>query len=64
MKEFKVPVVFMSGGFISVQAESIEDLYKKLEGVEFVNNLPLPTDPEYVEDSYQIDFEGIEHHNR
>lgn len=63
MREFIVPVLFTSSGFVTVKAESLEDLYEKLGDVRFVDNLPLPTEPEYVEDSYQIDFDGIETYN-
>lgn len=63
MKKYKVPVVFMSWGLVEVEAENKQDLLKKLNDADFVNEeMPLPDDPEYVEDSFEVDFESLDHY--
>lgn len=59
MKNFSVPVVFEAYGNVSVMAENEEDLKKKLEDANFVDRLPLPDDWEYIDGSYEVDFEGL-----
>lgn len=62
MKQFKVPVLFMSWGLVEVEAKNKEDLLKKLNDSEFVNEMSLPDDSDYVEDSFEVDFESLEHY--
>lgn len=62
-KKYKVPVLFMSWGLVEVEAEDKEDLLKKLKDPDFVNEeMPLPDDQDYVEDSYEIDFDSLDHY--
>lgn len=56
--EYKVPVTYRVFGHVFVEAKDKEDLVKKLKDARFVENMPLATDDEYIEDSYEIDFEG------
>ena len=53
MKIFKIPVTYKSWGLIEVEAETLADAYKYAE--ENINDLPLPQEPEYIDDSYEIE---------
>jgi len=55
MKEFEVGVEYKSWGTIKVKAESEDALLIKLKDATFIMDLPLPCNPEYVEDSFEID---------
>ena len=57
--EFSIPVVYEMGGRVNVQAKDERDLAKKLSSKNFITEMPLPDDPSYVDDSYEIDTEGI-----
>lgn len=57
--EFSIPVAYEMWGRVNVQAKDERDLAKKLQSKEFINEMPLPDDPSYVDDSYEIDTEGI-----
>ena len=56
--EYKVPVTYRVFGHVFVEAKDKKDLIKKLKGDRFVSDMPLATDDMYIEDSYEIDFEG------
>ena len=56
--EYRVPVIYKVFGHVVVEAEDRKDLIKKLKDARFVENMPLATDDEYIEDSYEIDFEA------
>lgn len=58
MQKFKVPVLYQMWGLAEVEAESKEALLKNLEEKDFLSKMPLPTEPEYVDDSYEIDKES------
>lgn len=60
-KTFKIPVVYQSWGLVEVEAKSLKEAVKYAE--DNLAELPLPDEPAYVEDSYEIDYEGIEIHN-
>jgi hypothetical protein len=57
--EFSIPVAYEMWGCVNVQAKDERDLAKKLKSKDFINKMPLPDDPSYVEESYEIDTEGI-----
>lgn len=57
--EFSIPVAYEMWGRVKVQAKDERDLAKKLRSKNFIAEMPLPDDPDYVEDSYEIDTEGI-----
>lgn len=64
--EYKVPVTYRVFGHVFVEAKDKKDLVKKLKDDRFVSDMPLATDDEYIEDSYEIDFESefsSEHEN-
>lgn len=58
---YKIPVVYQSWGLVDVEAQSLDEAIEYAE--DNLNDLPLPDDPQYVEDSYEIDYEGIYAHN-
>ena len=55
-KKYKVPVNWQVCGCVVVEAESPEDAAHEAMGVD----LDLISDPEYVTDSFEVDFEVIE----
>lgn len=57
--EFSIPVVYEMWGRVTVQAEDERDLAKKLKSKKFIDEMPIPDDPDYVDDSYKIDTGGI-----
>ena len=57
--EFSIPVAYEMWGRVKVHAKDERDLAKKLSSKNFIDEMPLPDDPSYVEDSYEIDTEGI-----
>lgn len=57
--EFSIPVAYEMWGRVKVQAKDERDLAKKLRSKNFIDEMPLPDDPSYVDDSYEIDTEGI-----
>lgn len=63
-KIFKIPVSYSVWGIVEVEAKNEEELLLKLKDCSFVSEMPLPYHPEYVEDSYEIDFESIDCHNK
>ena len=57
MKTYKSPVVRQMAGVCQIEAESLEEAIQKAqEG-------PLPNNRDYIEDSFEVDFEGIPYHN-
>lgn len=56
--EYRVPVTYKVFGHVFVEAKDRKDLVKKLKDARFVENMPLPVNADYIEDSYVIDFEG------
>ena len=57
MKTYLVPVVYSMYGRIEIDAESAEDAIMIAENS--IDELPLPQDADYLEDSFEIDSEGI-----
>lgn len=57
--EFSIPVAYEVWGRVTVNAKDQHDLVKKLRSKNFIADMELPDDPDYVEDSYVIDTEGI-----
>lgn len=53
MKKFSIPVTWSVQDKIEVEAETIEDAVKYVK--EHIDEIPLGTEPEYIEDSYRID---------
>lgn len=56
IKMYRVPVVWSMMGYVHVSAYSPEDAMQ--EAKEKVDKLPLPSNGEYLEDSFEIDAEG------
>lgn len=56
-KTYKIPVIYSVWGLVEVEAESLAEAIQTAEGGD------LPDKPEYIEDSFEVDIEGIEIHN-
>ena len=54
MKKFKVPCSWEMYGTMYVEADSQEEAINKAD------DLPLPTDGYYIEDSFRVDEEVVE----
>jgi len=57
MKTYHIPVIWQSWGLLHIKAKSME------EAEELALDAPLPVG-EYVDDSFEIDYEGIGVHNQ
>ena len=44
-------------GRVEIEADSPDDAFRIAENS--INDLPLPTDADYLEDSFEIDTDGI-----
>lgn len=64
MKTFRIPVEWTSYGVVEVEAETVEEAIAYAH--KNIDELPLPYDGEYMEDSYAIndDEEFIKYLNK
>ena len=53
MKQFSIPVVWQVWDKVIVEAETIEDAIRYIK--ENIDDIPLGTEPEYIDSSYRID---------
>lgn len=60
MRRYRVPVEWVSLGYIEVDAFDLEDLKKILNNRDFLNEEPLPTDWNYLEDSFKVSDYALE----
>ena len=58
MSKFIIPVFYQMWGRIEIEASSIEEAKEKV-----LNESPLPSDPSYVDDSFEIDEAGVPIYN-
>jgi hypothetical protein len=58
MKTYKVPVVWQMYGYVEMPANSIDEAVKKVENG--YGDVPLPADADYVEGSFEIDYEAVD----
>lgn len=58
MKTYKVPVVYQMFGYVEMEADSIDNAVKKVHNN--IDSIPLPYDADYVEGSFEIDYEGVD----
>ena len=58
MKTYKVPVVYQMFGYVEMEADSIDNAVKKVHNN--IDSIPLPNDADYVEGSFEIDYEGVD----
>ena len=56
MKKFVVPVTWQVSSYVVIEAETADEAAEQAETVD----LDLIPDPEYVEDSFEADFECVE----
>lgn len=59
MKTFRLPVEWSVYSFVEIEAETIKDAVKKFHEVE--DDLPLPTEPEYIDGSFKLSTQGFNH---
>lgn len=59
---YKIPVVYQNWGLIDVAATSLAEAVKYAENN--IDKLPLPENPQYIDESFEIDYDGIEAHNK
>ena len=57
LREYTIPVVYTVMGRMKIKAESLADALLIAE------DAPLPKDTSYVDDSFEIDFGGIQYLN-
>ena len=55
MKTYKIPVVWQMYGHIEVEAESLDEAKERI----YDSRIGLPDDGSYIEDSMEIDKDGI-----
>ena len=53
MKTYKVPCTWVVSGTLEIEAETFGEAVLKAE------QAPLPTESEYIEDSFRVDYELI-----
>jgi hypothetical protein len=58
VQKFLVPVVYQVWGEVEIEATSVEEARKKLADPKFVDEMGLPEESHYLDDSYMIDEEG------
>ena len=56
-KEYKIPCSWQVYATAEVEAESWDDAIQKVEEDDF----PLPTDPDYVDASFEVDYDIVEY---
>lgn len=57
-KTYKIPLVWQSWGIVEVKAGSLEEAMDKArEG-------SLPKDGAYIDDSFEVDLEGVAEYNK
>lgn len=57
-QKFLVPVIYQVWGEVEIEATSVEEARKKLADPKFVDEMGLPEESHYLDDSYMIDEEG------
>ena len=55
MAEYKIPVIWEVYGFMRIEASSLE-----LAILKAIEEEPLPEDTRFLEESFEIDWDGIE----
>jgi len=58
MKTFNIPVTWTCWALMKIKADNIEEAQDK------AMQSSLPLESEYIDDSFQIDGEGLEIHNK
>jgi len=57
LKTFTIPCIWQAWGLLHIEAKNLKEAKKK------AFDMPLPADSEYIDDSFEIDEEGIPIHN-
>lgn len=56
----KVPVTYSMYDYVSMEFESVEEMKEKLNDKDFVDEMPLGDDGQYMAGSYEIDFDMLD----
>lgn len=56
----RVPVSYIKAGDVEMEFESVEDMRLKLNDPEFLDQMPLPDEAEYVDASFEVDTESLD----
>ena len=56
----QVPVSYIKAGDVEMEFDSIEDMRLKLSDAQFVDQMPLPDEAEYVDASYEVDTDSLD----
>lgn len=56
-RTYSIPVIWSMVGTMEVEAENLQ------EALDAAAQAPLPTDGDYLEDSFEIDFSEIQYYN-
>lgn len=56
MKKFSLPVIWSVWDKVEIEAETLEEAIKKFK--DKIDEIPLGTEPEYIDGSYQLDDGG------
>lgn len=57
--KFTIPMTILAKGYVTVEADSPQDLFEKLADDEFVATLDYPEELEYVDDSYGVEYDEL-----
>ena len=55
-----VPISYTMKGTVTLEFDSIEDMNAKLRDKTFVDEMPLDDDDYYADNTYAVDFEGLQ----
>lgn len=57
MKKYKIPCVWEVYGHMEIEAETLQDAIELAEQ----DDRPLPKESSYIEGSFWVDYDGIDH---
>lgn len=57
----KIPVTYSVWGEVELSFDSIQEMKTRLNDDSFVENIELPENPQYVQDSFRIDTDEVDY---
>ena len=55
----KIPVSYEMYGTVTCEFDSVADMLEKLDNTEYIDHMPMPKNPIYVDASYEINMEVL-----